>query len=63
MRENYKIFTFDSKNTGYYMQDFFQPVKVVRDYAKDFAGEHYRIEGEDGWFEEYKEGEKVSWSA
>lgn len=62
MREDYKIFRFDSRNTGYYLQDFYQPIKVVRDYAKTWAGEHYRIEGEDGFFEEYEDGEKTSWS-
>jgi hypothetical protein len=63
MRENYKIFVWDSRNTGLYpFQDFNCSVKKIRDWCFDFAGEHYRIEGENGWFEEYQDGEKVSWS-
>lgn len=62
MRENFKIFKWDSKNTGYYVQDFYQPIKVVRDWAKDFAGDRYTIEGERGWFEKYENGKKTEWS-
>lgn len=61
------VFIFDSRNTGYYSQEFYQTVKMIRDWAKDFAGDHYRIEfgtkgaAPDSW-EEYENGERVAWS-
>ena len=64
MKENYEIFQYDSRNTGYYpFQHFYCSIKEVRDFAKSFAGNKYTIEGEDGFFELYEDGEKTEWSA
>lgn len=63
MQENFKIFVWDGHNTGHYLQKFYQDVKAVRDYARQFAGNVYTIEGERGWFEKYENGEKTEWSA
>ena len=43
MRENYKIFLWESRNTGHYLQDFYQDIKTVRDYAREWAGNVYTI--------------------
>ena len=63
MTTYYKIFKWDSRNTGFYMKEFISSLKKARAWAKDFGGEHYSIEGDNHYFEEYKGGKKVSWSA
>lgn len=57
---HYKIFLWSSHNTGYYIR---QDINLIhaRDIAKRFN--HAQVEGENGYFEEYENGEKVSWSA
>lgn len=57
--KKYKLFQFTSKNTGYY---FHETDSLIR--AKDLATKwpHIRIDGPDGFFQEYKEGKLTSWS-
>jgi hypothetical protein len=58
----YKIFKWDSRNTGFYVADGLYNIVEIRKIGKLLGEKHYTLEGENGWFEEYKNGEKVSWS-
>ena len=65
MTEKYVVFIYDSHNTGYYSPQGFNTIGKARRYAGAMGIEtaHYRIEGKNGFFEEYENREKTSWSA
>ena len=60
MTQHYKIFQFTSKNTGYYFAETPSLERARERYAKMFP--KVRIDGPDGFFELYEEGEKTEWS-
>lgn len=59
MKNKYKIFQFDSKNTGWYFWEGNSLIKA-RDMAKKFA--KTRIDGLNNFFELYEKGVKTEWS-
>ena len=56
----YKIFKFDSRNTGYYINQDLK-LSTARSIAKKFN--HARVDGDNGFFEDYENGKMTSWSA
>jgi hypothetical protein len=73
LQKDYCVFIYDSRNTGYDVHIGQYPISIVRDMAAATAKEknctHYSIHetgwtrGDKNYFEEYENGEKVSWSA
>lgn len=56
----YSLFVWDSPNTGReILHELSLPIARTR--AKQYN--HATIQGQQGYFEEYEQGEKVSWSA
>lgn len=62
--KNYKVFKYDSRNSGFYVgQDL--SFSDARDIAKRLSKTNFpksRVEGLNGFFEEYENGEVTSWS-
>jgi len=63
---NYSVFIWDSRNTGFSVHIGNYPLRIARDMARATAKaqntNHYTLQ-DGNWFEEYENGEKVSWSA
>ena len=63
--KHYKVFKHDSRNTGFYVgQDL--SLKDSRDIAKRLSLTNFpkaRVDGDNGFFEEYQKKEMTSWSA
>ena len=62
VKKDFKIFKWDSSNTGFYTAKNPMTISQARHAGKLLGGNHYTIEGQHGFFEEYEGGEKVSWS-
>ena len=64
MKKAFKIFVFDSRNTGFYFPSRFSSVLKARNCAKNIPAYNskFRIEGPNGFFEEWEAEEKTSWS-
>ena len=58
--KKYDVFKFDSRNTGYIIEQGLT-IAMARKVAKRFN--HAQVQGDNGYFEDYENGEKVSWSA
>lgn len=59
--ENYKVFKYDSHNSGRY-EAAYEGLKSAQMYAKKNSAIKCRVEGADGFFEEFEKGVVTSWS-
>jgi hypothetical protein len=63
MKIGYSIFKFEDHNSGLIIKDRIETIKDARKIGEKIGGKHYQVNGENNYFEEYENGEKVSWSA
>lgn len=60
MKNQFLVFKFDSRNTGYYVEQDLN-ILTARNIAKKF--DKSQVEGNNGFFELYENGQLTEWSA